>query len=174
MMNRPVLITAMVAMAAAAAVPLVMNSTSNVTGYVPEAYAFWITSDTSRFRMNVSLMTADLPQAVFDDPAFQQSIGAHDGVFDVKVWHIRDGRAQHVGTISMPTAPNIRVAHRVGSLWRNGDVIAYEYNPGMHVKAGRDGEPGLPFASLIDNVSNDPVSVPSVQRIDFEYEIEVH
>lgn len=172
-MKRARLITVMVMMAGAAAVPIIMDSPTNATGYVPEAYAFWITSDTSRFRMNVSFVTADIPQVIYDRPEFNHDIRARGGECEVKVWHYRD-LWQQVGVVKLPMEYNRRVSHRVGSLWQNGDVIAYEYNPCMQVgQCDAVGRCTLPFASLIDNVSNDPVTWTS-KKIPIHYSVEVH
>jgi hypothetical protein len=115
-----------------------------------EGWAVPITFHRGQFRMNVTIVTNNLPQGVWDSPNF---LGTGQ-TFPVSVWRIREGRATSLYLLLLPKTSVYSFQFPVGPQFDKGDLLVVEYSPGL-LKA-----PGVPFASLVDNVSNDPVTVP--------------
>lgn len=119
--------------------------------------AFPINHD-SNYRMNLLLVTSDLPQEVWDSGAFQQDINAVDGTFTVSVWQSRAGRTIRAGYITLPTAPLRMVPPwPVPASFKPGDVLIIETHPGLFIHEH------TPFASLIDNRNNASTTVWSYE-----------
>lgn len=126
------------------------------------------TTQANRFRVNLSLNTN--PDMPFGKPydaasvaAFSETLRVWNGFFPVNVWRVRHGVHKKVGTVRMPfeAAKYMQVSLTSGGYgFRDGDLVVIENNPGITVHFGGSYQTSTtPFASVIDNVSNDATTV---------------
>lgn len=119
--------------------------------------AFPVTIDHITQRMNVSVMTVVAPPQMWQNPSYREMLQVgEDNAFPVRVYRIREGVVTEQMTIRLVADSAQLTQFSVGNQFQKGDVLAVEWKPGMLREDGR-----VPFASVIDNVSNDPVTYPS-------------
>lgn len=115
------------------------------------------------FRQNIKLnANARVPDIVWESETWRDEIGVdrYDNVFLVAVWVKRDGES-HWTRVDEARVP----AHRMG--WLQFSTQRYELRPGDMIAvqdhAGLMVSDWTPFASVIDNVSNAPDTVPPMK-----------
>jgi hypothetical protein len=142
-----------------------------------DVYMFTVPILHGKQRMKVTLNTQDFRQELWDSAAARESMYIDDdGWFYVNVWLVRAGLVgpQKIDQVRMPAIPNEPVPYYVKSVFQQGDTLAFDAHPGVQYKPGRDGEPGVPFASIVDNTSNDPATIGCVKSKLPPVVVEVH
>ncbi len=127
-------------------------------------------ADTTKFRINLFIHTD--PRMPWGPPydaqsvaTWRQTIGVNEasGLFPVHIWRMRQESCtsclwRRVLTVWVPAATTQMATVPVPADFKTGDLLVMEYNPGvMNVLSKTN--PSLyemPFASVIDKISNDP------------------
>jgi hypothetical protein len=110
-------------------------------------FALPIMYSTDKFRYNVIL--EGNPVMPWADVAFQKEVRVYNDKFPVSLWKKSVyGEVTKLVTVEVPAAKGLLV-YRIEGI-QEGDIVYVEYTPALYAS---------PFASIIDNTSNDPITL---------------
>jgi hypothetical protein len=126
--------------------------------------AFPLSYDQTRFRVNLQLLSNYfVPDQLWRDAKFRAALHESGGEFPVRMWRGRAGKFEMIEQITIPAAPGVFRQYGIrGDRWQRGDVVVIEFTPGLFVVDQQlHGQRAVivPFASVVDNRSNDPVTL---------------
>jgi hypothetical protein len=126
-------------------------------------FAFPITEDPARYRLNVYLTAIGMPGNMWS-----RGIELGDGTFRVNIWRRRKDQLQIVDSVDIPRRSFALELYsvRAGGQFVKGDVLIVAYTPGLLAIQAKSGQLGCtPMASEVDVVTQKPLTrCPSAER----------
>jgi hypothetical protein len=128
-----------------------------VVSIVREGIGFPVIAGLDAFRINVQLTTLPIPPEAWRN--LETVLNPKNGTIGIPVWRLRKGTSTRIGEVRIPSHPIATAVYALPpAYFQLGDVAVFEYTPALFTEAV--------FASVIDNASSDPTTMPGA-RVQF-------